>query len=244
MDRATPLATARLTGLSLDGLEYRPGWDDLTLASPGLRAASALAVAAYLRRGGNLLEVEDEPAAVGAALAAGPARRDQVVVCAEAGRLPVEPPAWLDASLLQVGDMVAGHCLAPAFLRGQIRAHLRQLGLTCLDLCWLAGADRLSAALPEADFRLRLREAFAALEVAVAQDEIAAYGLSLAEPRLSPALALEVAQDVLGERHHLRALKLPHTATTSVPPGLHLVAAGGRNPAATACVLSAADLNL
>lgn len=244
MERATPLATARLADLSLDGLEYRPGWDGLTLAALGLGAASAPAVAAYLRRGGNLLEAGDAPVAVGAALAAGPARREQVVVCAEAGRLPAEPPDWLDASLLEAGDVVAGHCLAPIFLRGQIKDHLQQLRLTCLDLCWLAGVDRMCATLPEADFRLRLREAFAALEVAVAQGEIAAYGLSLAEPRLSPALALEVAHDVLGERHHLRALKLPHTATISAPPGLHLVAAGGRNPAATACLLSAADLRL
>lgn len=248
MLRATPTATQHLARHRLNGVLYRNGWDRLMIASRGLAGGPAEVVAHYLQHGGNLLDANDDLEAVGAglrcALAGDFIRRDTVVLCAQGGA--AEPAALRAAGLPEDEAPVAGHCLAPAFVRHLVRARLASLGVACLDLFWLTGADRLSAALPEDEFQLQLREAFAALEVAVAQGELAAYGLSLTEPAFAPAHLVAIARDVLGEHHHLRALKLPHTALTEAwaddTAGLTLLAVGGHSPHAAAALLEAAQL--
>mgnify|MGYP001220042112 CR=1 FL=1 len=207
MNHATASGTAQRAAQAVNGLTYRAGWDSLTLSAFGLGAGRArLAPAAlpaviqhYLAHGGNLLDAQSQPAAMGAGLAqaraAGALRREHIIVCAEGG------PGEAD-----------GPDLSPAEVRRQVRAALQALGLARLDLFWLTGADALSAQAGEAELRFHLREAFAALEVAVAQDEISAYGLALADLAFPPALALEIAYDVIGARHHLRALRLPAEA--------------------------------
>ncbi len=248
MLRATPAATQHLARHRLNGVLYRNGWDRLMIAGRGLAGGPAEAVAHYLQHGGNLLDAHADLEAVGTglrrALASGFIRRDTVVLCAEGGA--AEPGALRAAGLPEAEAPVAGYCLAPAFVRHLVRARLASLGVACLDLFWLTGADRLSAALPEAEFQLQLREAFAALEVAVAQGELAAYGLSLTAPAFTPEQAVAVARDVLGEHHHLRAMKLPHTALTeawaSAAAGLTLLAVGGPSPHAAAALLEAAQL--
>jgi aryl-alcohol dehydrogenase-like predicted oxidoreductase len=68
------------------------------------------------------------------------------------------------------------------------------------------------------EFRNRLREAFATLEVAVANGHIGAYGIATwngfrvpphSPEYLSLAMVLGVARDVAGSVHHLRAVQLP-----------------------------------
>jgi aryl-alcohol dehydrogenase-like predicted oxidoreductase len=233
MDHATVAGTAQRAAQAVNGLAYRAGWDSLTLSALGLgagraRAADiAAAVGHYLAHGGNLLDAQGQPAALGAGLAqacsAGKLRREHVVVCAEGGQAPA----------------VAGGHLDPAEVRRLVRAALLDLGLARLDLFWLAGADTLYRAAGEAVLRFHLREAFAALEVAVAQNEIAAYGLALEEGLPFPsALALEIAHDVLGARHHLRALRLPLGALAAPPAdevaGLAVLATSGQLPPALA----------
>lgn len=221
MHSATPAATAHLAAYSPDGLVYGPLWDGLTVSVVGFHAAGAEAQTArqavqYLARGGNLLDAGAQPAAVGAAvtaaIAAGHAQRERLVLCAEGAAAPAEAASLLAAGLITPADLLGEDCFAPSYLRHQVRRALGQLGLRRLDLFWLAGADALYAAVAEAEFRERLREALAALEVACAQGELTAYGLALNAPLFPPALALEIAQDVLGARHHLRALRLPLTA--------------------------------
>jgi aryl-alcohol dehydrogenase-like predicted oxidoreductase len=199
----------------------------------------AQAVRRYLQLGGNLIDTainyrfQRSERAIGqalmAAFAAGEARRDEVVVCTKGGYLPfdggwpADPEQWIHdtfiaTGVIEPGEIVDGHCMAPAYLRHQIDQSRQNLGLACVDLYYLHNPEGQRAALGDAAFRGRLREAFAALEVAVAQNHIAAYGTATwdgyrAAPSdstyLSLQAVLEVARDVAGDRHHLRAIQLP-----------------------------------
>lgn len=193
----------------------------------------------YWRSGGNLVDSAINyrfqrserviGAALRAAVAAGEVTREAVVVCTKGGYLsfdgawPADPDAWvrqtfIDTKIIRPDEIVDGHCMAPAYLRHQIAQSCANLGVDCLDLYYLHNPEGQRAALGEAEFRERLREALATLEVAVAQGHIGAYGLATwngfrakpSEPEyLSVEAVLEAARDVAGDRHHLRALQLP-----------------------------------
>ncbi len=193
----------------------------------------------YLRLGGNLIDTainyrfQRSERALGAALqdalAAGEVNRAEVVVCTKGGylsfdgRWPADPDQWaydnfIGPGLAQPEEIVDGHCMAPAYLRNQIAQSRQNLQLNCLDLYYLHNPEGQRAAVGDAEFRHRLREAFAAFEVAVAQGHIAAYGTATwngyraapeAPDHLSLQTVLEVARDVAGDRHHLRVVQLP-----------------------------------
>jgi aryl-alcohol dehydrogenase-like predicted oxidoreductase len=197
------------------------------------------AVRRYLELGGNLLDsainyrFQRSERSVGtaleAALAAGDVRRDEVIVCTKGGYLPFDggwpakPEAWIretfiDTGVVQADEIVDGHCMAPAYLRHQITRSRENLRSTCIDLYYLHNPEGQRAAVGEVEFDRRLSEAFAALEVAVAQGHIAAYGTATwngyrasteAADFLSLARVIAAARDVSGDRHHLRAIQLP-----------------------------------
>ena len=199
----------------------------------------AQAVRRYLQLGGNLIDsainyrFQRSERAVGlalqAALDAGDVRREEVVICTKGGYLsfdggwPDDPEQWVEetfitSGLVQPDEIVDHHCMAPAYLRHQIEQSRRNLQVDCLDLYYVHNPEGQRAALGDDLFRQRLREAFAALEVAVAQGHIAAYGTATwngyrAAPEagdyLSLQSVLEVARDVSGDRHHFRAVQLP-----------------------------------
>ncbi len=201
--------------------------------------AYASALQRYWQLGGNLIDsainyrFQRSERVIGAALAvavaAGEVPREAVVLCTKGGYLPfdgewpADPAAWINATFLAPGivtadEIVDGHCMAPAYLRHQIAQSRQNLGVDCIDLYYLHNPEGQRAALGEDAFRDRLREAFATLEVAVAQGHIAAYGVATwdgfrAQPSEPEYLALEgvleVAQDVSGDRHHFRAIQLP-----------------------------------
>lgn len=202
-------------------------------------AAYTAALRRYWQLGGNLVDSAINyrfqrserviGAALAAAVAAGEVEREAVVVCTKGGYLsfdgawPADPQAWITATFLAPGlvtpdEIVDGHCMAPAYLRHQIAQSRQNLGVDCIDLYYLHNPEGQRAALGDDAFRNRLREAFATLEVAVAQGQIAAYGVATwdgfrAKPTEPEYLALdsvlEVARDVAGDRHHLRAIQLP-----------------------------------
>jgi aryl-alcohol dehydrogenase-like predicted oxidoreductase len=192
---------------------------------PGSTAGLAIDLSTATLQGLNLIDCEGlEPLVaqgLAAVLSTGQVSRDQLVICAasEPGR--------------------EGDPLAPVALRRQIKASLGRLGLDCIDLYWLAGVDGVG---PD-DAHDRLREAFAAMEVAVVQNEIGAYGLSWPGPVLSPGKAVEIARDVLGERHHLRAQKLPADQidpallAEAAALGLSTISVGAPVPGTTAALL-------
>jgi aryl-alcohol dehydrogenase-like predicted oxidoreductase len=229
---------------------YRPAWDGLTTATIGLGtylgepdaatdAGYEAAVRRYLQLGGNLLDSainyrfqrseRSVGAALGAALAAGDARRDEVVVCTKGGYMsfdggwPNDAEGWIKATFVDTGivrpdEIVDGHCMAPAYLRHQIARSRENLQVSCIDMYYLHNPEGQRAAVGEAEFDRRLREAFAALEVAVAQGQIGAYGTATwngyrvapeATDYLSLQRVLDAARDVVGDRHHFRAIQLP-----------------------------------
>jgi aryl-alcohol dehydrogenase-like predicted oxidoreductase len=197
------------------------------------------AVRRYLQLGGNLLDsainyrFQRSERSVGGALreaiAIGDVRRDEVVVCTKGGYLPfdggwpADPEAWIKSTFIDTGvvgpeDIVDGHCMAPAYLRHQIARSRENLQVDCIDLYYLHNPEGQRPAIGDVEFDRRLREAFAALEVAVAQGHIAAYGTATwngyrnrpdAPDYLSLERVLAAAQDVSGDRHHLRAIQLP-----------------------------------
>jgi aryl-alcohol dehydrogenase-like predicted oxidoreductase len=202
-------------------------------------AGYAAAARRYLQLGGNLIDTainyrfQRSERAIGAALreafAAGFAGREAVVVCTKGGYLsfdsdwPADPDQWAYETFVATGvvepeEIVDGHCMAPAYLRHQIAQSLRNLQLECLDLYYLHNPEGQRAAVGKVEFKRRLREAFATLEVAVAQGQIGAYGTATwngyrAQPEapdyLSLSEVLDVARDVAGDRHHFRAIQLP-----------------------------------
>jgi aryl-alcohol dehydrogenase-like predicted oxidoreductase len=238
---------------------------------PATDARYTAAVRRYLQLGGNLLDTainyrfqRSERAikqALKASFAVDRVPREAIVVCTKGGYLPFDgdwpanPQQWIHDTFIATGiiqpdDIVDGHCMAPAYLRHQIAQSRANLGLGCIDLYYLHNPEGQRALLGEDAFRHRLREAFAALEVAVAQGEIAAYGTATwngyraaasAPDYLTLEAVLAVARDVAGDRHHFRAVQLPFNLQM-------LEAARQRNQPAAAGLVSlleaAADNNV
>jgi aryl-alcohol dehydrogenase-like predicted oxidoreductase len=171
--------------------------------------------------------------ALRAAIAAGQARRAEVVVCTKGGYVPLDgtpPPtraayrAYLEREFYGPGimrreDVVGGgHCLAPGFLAHQIARSRANLGLATLDVYYLHNPEQQLEAVDPAALRARLREAFALLEERVAAGEIGRYGCATwdglrtppgAPGHLSLAELVDVAREVAGDGHHFRVVQLP-----------------------------------
>lgn len=197
------------------------------------------AIRRYMRLGGNLIDTainyrfQRSERVIGAtlqtALAAGEAARQAVVLCTKGGYLsfdgdwPADPSAWVretfvDTGLVDPDEIIEGHCMAPAFLRHQIARSRENLQTECIDLYYLHNPEGQLAAVGPDLFQERLREAFATLEVAVAQGHMRAYGAATwnglrARPGALDYLTLqrliETARDVAGDQHHFRAIQLP-----------------------------------
>lgn len=191
-----------------EAIATRAGWLARPISVLGLGAIEdaqylAQVLREYAARGGNLIDAQHHEAALDL-------QGLGLTVCVQGGLLPADPRPLLREGVLEAEDLVANHNLAPAFLRQQLQNSLAMLQLSSISLFWVEGADEVLAATSETDLRFRLREAFAALEVAVAQKQIEAYGLALTHSNFPVTLAAEVAQDVLGELHHFRAIKYPN----------------------------------
>ena len=176
--------------------------------------------------------------ALGAALrrgfAQGLAQRDEVFVVSKCGYLSLDldhPLAargarrylletYIESGLVDPADLVDGaHAITPAFVRDQIRRSRRNLGLATLDLYCLEEPEVQLLEWGPTEFRARLARAFEALEQAVEDGEIGAYGISSWSGLLLPHterghLSLvdlfDVALEVGGPDHHLRAVILPY----------------------------------
>jgi aryl-alcohol dehydrogenase-like predicted oxidoreductase len=141
------------------------------------------------------------------ARSAGEARRNLAATYVESG---LAPPERIAAGVL---------CLEPAFLRDQIERSRRNLRLATLDVYCLEQPELALRAFGMPEFERLLRRAFEALERAVADGLIAAWGLCSwdgflrhhSDPgHLSLLDLFAWALDVGGADHHLRALQLPY----------------------------------
>lgn len=120
-------------------------------------------------------------------------------------------------------DLLGGcHCMAPGFLSDQIDRSRKNLQVETIDLYYLHNPETQLEELPERLFYDRLTSAFVALERAVQEGRIGAYGLatwngfreeSVSQTALSLEkciLAAERAADAVGhESHSLKAIQLP-----------------------------------
>ncbi len=158
--------------------------------------------------------------------------RDEVVVITKGGELCGDAnrsgslhlsrelqATYLDGGVLELDQLVSGHCLTPRFLRDQIGRSRRNLGLSTLDAYLIQEPEVHLRALGPSAFRRALTEAFAMLEESVREGAIAAYGLCswtgfliphTEREHLSLVDVFEVALEVGSADHHLRFLQLPY----------------------------------
>jgi len=199
------------------------------------------AVALALERGVNVLDTavnyrhQRSERAVGAALAAavdaGTVQRDEVVVASKGGYLafdgeaPPDPRAYFMATyvktgIVQPGDVVGSHCITPRYLLDQIDRSRANLGLQTLDVYYVHNPEQQFDEVERPVLLDRLRQAFAALEGAVADGKIRLYGAATWNGfRLDPgergylslAELVTLAREVGGPyHHHFRAIQLPY----------------------------------
>jgi aryl-alcohol dehydrogenase-like predicted oxidoreductase len=173
--------------------------------------------------------------AVGAALAdlmgRGVVAREQVAVATKGGYIPfdgefpADPRAYftdtyLKTGIIRPGEVVAGaHCMTPRYLDDQIARSRANLGLETIDIYYVHNPEQQLEEVDRPEFLRRLREAFEALERAVADGRIGCYGTATwngyrqppgARDYLSLAEVLDAARAVGGAGHHFRVIQLPY----------------------------------
>ena len=173
-------------------------------------------------------------AALARAFREGDAARDEVVVATRGGFLTIDPDladtptsarrylleTYVETGLVDLDRVTGGvHCIDPPFLRDQIRRSRRNLGFETLDLYCIEEPELLLGEVGADAFRTRLCAAFEALEAAVADGHIGAYGLCTWDGFLTPHTerhhlslldVFEWALEVGGADHHLRVLQVPY----------------------------------
>ncbi|MCA1827812.1 MAG: aldo/keto reductase [Myxococcales bacterium] len=156
--------------------------------------------------------------------------REQIVLCTKGGYLPFDGGrpqnlrAYLEETFFKPGvlkpdEIVAGcHSLAARYLDDQIDRSRANLGVDCIDVYYVHNPETQLGEVPRAEFRKRLRTAFAALESACDDGRIAVYGAATwsglrlesdEEEHLALAELVEAARDAGGDRNHFKAIQLP-----------------------------------
>ena len=169
--------------------------------------------------------------ALATAIGRGVVRRDEVVVATKGGFIPFDgavprdPRAYFAATyvetgIIKPGDVVKGaHCMTPRYLRDQIDRSRANLGLETLDVYYVHNPETQLGEVDRAEFMVRVRAAFGALEEAVSAGCLACYGTATwtgyrvdpSDPSyLSLAELVAAARDVGGADHHFRMIQLPY----------------------------------
>ncbi|MEZ4332711.1 MAG: aldo/keto reductase [Myxococcota bacterium] len=224
-----------LASIGLGTLRGAPGGvDDLLYRS---------ALAECLERGGNVVDTalsdrwQTSERAVGRALRRAlrerRAAREEIVVVTKGGALTPDGErvrdraaaqrdlraSYIETGLLDYDDIHHGFAMTGRFLLDQIERSRRNLGLATIDYYLLQEPEVHLRAIGIDAFRKALREAFEAMELAVARGWIAAYGIASWDGFLVPDgdrghLSIvdffETALDVGSADHHFRALQLPY----------------------------------
>ena len=167
------------------------------------------------------------------AIDAGLAAREEIVVCTKGGYVPLEgvPPEsrqqydeYLDQEYFGRGtmtraDLVAGgHCLTPAFLTNQVERSRVNLGVECIDFFYVHNPEQQLDTVDRTRFREVMLHAFSALESAVADGIVGAYGcatwngfrtFAASRNYLSLSELVDIAREAGGASHHFRVVQLP-----------------------------------
>lgn len=169
--------------------------------------------------------------ALATAIARGVVGRDEVAVATKGGfisfdgAVPRDPRAYfaatyVDTGIIKPGEVARGaHCMSPRYLRDQIDRSRANLGLETLDVYYLHNPETQLDEVERAEFIIRIRAAFEALEAAVSAGGIARYGTATwtgfsvdpgAPGYLSLAELVSAARDVGGNDHHFKVIQLPY----------------------------------
>ena len=156
--------------------------------------------------------------------------REEVIVATKGGFLPIDGalPAnrsayfvetYIRPGILKPEEIVAGcHAMTPRYLTDQLERSRKNLGLATIDVYYLHNPETQLSEVPRPEFLRRMRAAFETLEKAHAAGAIRWYGTATwngyrqppeAQDYLSLQELVELAQEVAGEGHHFRVLKLP-----------------------------------
>ena len=172
--------------------------------------------------------------AIGSALEelirSGRLRRDEIFVATKGGFLtfdgeePVDPEAYfrgrfIETGLVRPSDVAEGcHVMSAKYLADQVEVSRHNLGLETIDLYYLHNPETQLQRGSREQFYARLKEAFGALEAAVAQGKIRTYGTATwnayrvspsAPDAVSLAEVVKAAEEAGGKANHFRALQLP-----------------------------------
>lgn len=251
---ATPEGTARyrsrVAATAAEG-HFR-AWEGLHVSSVGLGtylgdedaatdAAYREAVTRAIERGLNVVDAainyrhQRSERAVGAALraliAAGVARRDEVLLSTKGGFIPADGRAaddwasyvadtYVRPGLCAARDIVAdSHCLTPRFLADQLDRSRANLGVETIDVYHLHNPETQLAEVDRPTFLGRMRAAFQLLEAAVGEGRIRWYGTATWNGYRQPASARDflslaelerIAREIAGHRHHFRVVQVPY----------------------------------
>jgi aryl-alcohol dehydrogenase-like predicted oxidoreductase len=223
-----------LSSIALGTLRGSPGGiDDLLYRS---------VVGDFLEWSGNVFNtalsdrLQTSERALGQALARalreGAASRDEIVVMTKGGALTPNPAfandpmraqsdlvaCYLDSGILDPSEITRGHSMAPRFLLDQIKRSRLNLKLETIDYYLIQEPEIHLRELGADGFQSALAKAFEAMEYAVGEGWIGAYGLSTWDGFLLPDSdrshlsivdLFRIALDVGSADHHLRVLQLP-----------------------------------
>ncbi|MEM9491823.1 MAG: aldo/keto reductase, partial [Myxococcota bacterium] len=193
-------------------------------------------IAHAVRHGVNVFDLvpycrQGAPLRAVAAALTGAVSRSELVLMARVGFLaePVQSfgvhtqmieERYIARGLFQWGDLaLASHCMAPSFIRHSVGQCVELLG-TGIDILWLDTPAAQLAIIDREALAQRVRAAFSELEACVDAGHIAGYGIARPD-ELQLEYVLELAREVAGERHHLRAVQFPlslHSAETALRP--------------------------
>ena len=156
--------------------------------------------------------------------------RAELVICTKGGYLPFDgaPPRdvqqYIEDNFVKPGiatftDIAGGsHCMTPRYLRNQLEQSLRNMGVECVDVYYVHNPESQLAAVSEAEFWQRLRNAFETLEQLAADGKLKKYGVATwngfrSEPDSGGYHSLErmveTAREVGGPDHHFAFVQLP-----------------------------------
>jgi aryl-alcohol dehydrogenase-like predicted oxidoreductase len=175
----------------------------LGLANAPEDASYATAIAAFLARGGNLVDTAINyrcqrsertlGKTLGQLIEAGNLRRSDVIVCTKGGYIPSDgqPPASLetfqqdieakviDAGLASSDEVAAScHCISPKYIEDALERSRQNLALATVDVYYVHNPEMQLIARPLEAVLATLRQTFAALEASVKRGDIARYGIA------------------------------------------------------------------
>jgi aryl-alcohol dehydrogenase-like predicted oxidoreductase len=159
--------------------------------------------------------------------------RDEIVIVSKGGAMTPDPKrardytsaqrdlysSYIDTGILDPNDVNRGHSMSPKFLLDQIDRSRHNLGVATLDYYLIQEPEVHLKSLGADGFKKALTESFEALEFAVSEGWIGAYGLATWEGFLVPdsdrshlgiVEIFDAALEVGHGDHHLRAIQLPY----------------------------------